>query len=84
MKNINLKNELEYIVGKNAVKEAIKSNATIEQILVCENSKSLSEILSLARMLAIEVLGSKFYSPKRGWKNSKESTYHSNFHSAFR
>ncbi len=29
-----------------------------------------SEILSLARMLAIEVLGSKFYSPKRGWKNS--------------
>lgn len=55
MKNINLKNETEYIVGRNAVKEAIKSNATIEQILMCENSKSLFEILNLAKKNKIVV-----------------------------
>ena len=43
------KSENEYIVGRNAVKEALKSGRIIDCIMISENARAVSEIINLAK-----------------------------------
>lgn len=49
------KSENEYIVGRNAVKEALKSGRIIDCIMISENARAVSEIINLAKSKNITV-----------------------------
>ena len=51
----NKKSENEYIVGRNAVKEALKSGRIIDCIMISENARAVSEIINLAKSKNITV-----------------------------
>ncbi len=49
------KSSNEYIFGRNAVKEALKSGRVIDYIMIAENSRSIFEIIDLAKKRSVAV-----------------------------